>query len=159
MASKKKIQKIASSERVFNLEKAIKELDGKAFQGSDLLRRLKDVRAEHYRELPIEFDVDDLYSMICRRGWLTETQAGLLRVKIKEQTPLQKLRSGMTEKEQLIHDAEVRGYCRGLKKAAAVMHDRATNIKKKDPCSADELFSQAAFFDRWADRKVEETGC
>jgi hypothetical protein len=68
---------------MFDVEKALKPLDGKSFAYPRLREELKKIRFAHMQELSPEFGISEIFVLALRSSWLQETDNGKFTVRIR----------------------------------------------------------------------------
>jgi hypothetical protein len=67
----------------FDPKAALKELNGQTLDAEEMYRRFKKIRGDHFRDLPIEFTVNDLFALAQRNKWVREETNGRLRIDVQ----------------------------------------------------------------------------
>lgn len=68
----------------FDIVQALTHLDSKPLAGEEMYRAFKAVRGEYWRDLPIEFDVDDLFELAQKHHLVKVLEDGRLQVDLKQ---------------------------------------------------------------------------
>ena len=69
---------------MFNLQLALKGLNGQRISLADLQKLLSDLRLEHLGEIPPEIGVRELLLLALEHQWIVEEQSGHLRIQVSE---------------------------------------------------------------------------
>jgi hypothetical protein len=68
---------------MFDAQTALRKLNGKSFDFSNLTEELKKIRFQFIDQIPPEFDTNELFLLALRSKWLKETETGQFTVCIR----------------------------------------------------------------------------